>query len=146
MIQRIQSLLLLLAAVALLSLMVLPFATTEIAIQSSPILNDGVYNLKDNFALLGAFLLGGLLSLGAIFMYQNRQNQLKVARIAFIATLIGMILVVVFYFNDVSNQGSEEIKDGIGAYLPILAMILILVALRLIGKDEELVKSMDRLR
>ncbi len=146
MIQRIQSLLLLTAGALSLSLFGLPFATSAERVQSSSILNDGVYNLHDNIGILLAFLVGGALSLAAIFMFKNRTNQTLLARFAFIANLVGVILVVVFYLNDTQNQGAAVVSDGAGAYLPLASMILLLVAMRYIKKDDTLVRSMDRLR
>ena len=145
MIQRIQSVFLLLASACSFLLFQFPFATNE-TVQSSAILNDGVYNLHDNIAMLVLFALGGVLALGALVSFKNRKNQSLIARLAFVANLIGMILVVVLFFNDPAFQSESAPDDGIGAYLPTGAMVLIGLALYFINKDEKLVKSMDRLR
>ncbi|MEZ4980588.1 MAG: DUF4293 domain-containing protein [Saprospiraceae bacterium] len=146
MIQRIQSLFLLLAGGATLSLFGLPFASTPVAIQSSPLLNDSVFNLQDNIILLVLFILGGLLSIGAIFLFKNRPLQMKLARVSLIANLLGMAVVAFLYLNDASNQGDVEPSDGIGAYMPVVAMVFLFFAIRYIKKDESTVRSMDRLR
>jgi peptidoglycan/LPS O-acetylase OafA/YrhL len=146
MIQRIQSLFLLLAGAGSLSLFALPFATTQDSVASSPLLNDAVFNLSDNIILLILFVLGGALSLAAIFFFKNRKLQMRLARISFIANLLGMVVVAILYLNDAANQGEAEPTDGIGAYMPILSMALLFLAIRYIKKDDTLVKSMDRLR
>jgi peptidoglycan/LPS O-acetylase OafA/YrhL len=146
MIQRIQSLFLLLAGAGAFSLFALPFATTQDSVASSPLLNDAVFNLQDNVILLILFVLGGALSLGAIFLFKNRKLQMRLARISFIANLLGMVVVAFLYLNDAVNQANVDPKDGIGAYMPIISMILLFLAIRYIKKDDTLVKSMDRLR
>jgi len=40
----------------------------------------------------------------------------------------------------------QEVSFGLGAILPIISAILFLIANSFISKDENLVKSMDRLR
>jgi hypothetical protein len=146
MLQRIQTIFLVLAAACSLGLWAFPFATAVGDLQASTLLHDETYTLTDNPALMGAFSIGALLSVIAIFLFKNRFSQTRVAIFAFIANFIGMILVVVLFFNDTKNQGTATVNDGLGAYLPTLAMIFILVALRFIKKDENIVRSMDRLR
>ena len=57
-----------------------------------------------------------------------------------------MVLVAALYFNDLASQSSSTPDDGIGAYLPMGAMVMLLLAMRFIKKDDDLVRSMDRLR
>ena len=145
MLQRIQTLFLLLAAVCSGLIFLFPFATSE-SVQSSAILSDGVYDFNDNIAIPILFGLGALLSLGALVSFKNRKNQSLLGRIALIANLIGMILVAVFFLTDGVNMGTVEPEDGVGAYLPAGAMVLLGFALHFIKKDDKLVSSMDRLR
>ena len=147
MIQRIQTIFLALASAASFSLLGLPFARSS---QSAPgVFADQVYGIQDHVALLAAFLLGAALSLGAIFLYQNRQNQMKLVRVAYVVLMVGLILAVVLFFNESkTNQAmaAVEVEDGLGLYLPILALVLNVLALRAINKDERTVRSIDRLR
>ena len=145
MIQRIQTVFLLLASACSFLTFQFPFATDEV-MSDSAILSDGIYNLHDNIVLLIAFVVGGALALGSLVSFKNRKNQSLLARLAFVANLIGMILVAVFYFNDLAFQNNTTPNDGVGAYLPMGAMILLLFAMRFIKKDDDLVRSMDRLR
>ena len=67
MIQRIQTVFLLLASVATFSLYKLPFASagkTDI----TPFLSDGIFNVMDHPGFLGLFGLGGLLLVLAILI------------------------------------------------------------------------------
>jgi hypothetical protein len=146
MIQRIQSLLLLLAAGGSLSLLGLPFASSS-EVLSASVFADRKYAIFDQPALLALFILGGALALIAIFLFKNRTLQMRLTIFSFIANLIGIILAVVLYMQDpIANAEGVSVQDGIGLYPPIIALILLLVALRFIRKDDKLVRSMDRLR
>ena len=146
MLQRIQSIFLLLAGAASLALFGVPFAKTPQAVAGSTLFADGVYNVQDQIALMVLFAVAGALAIAGIFLFRNRTLQMRMAIFAFIANLIGVVFGVIFFMQNSSDVGEKPISDGIGAYLPIGAMILALLAYRFINKDEKLVRSMDRLR
>lgn len=107
---------------------------------------DAAYNVQDQIGLMVLFGLGGILALASIFLFRNRLLQMRISIFAFIANLIGVVLGVIFFMQNSSDVGDRTINDGIGLYLPVVAMILTLLAHRFINKDEKLVRSMDRLR
>jgi hypothetical protein len=144
MIQRIQSILLLLAAGASFGLFGLPFATGASA-EQSPLLSDGVFNLNDHIGLLIAFAGAGALALIAILLFKNRPLQMKIALVSLLFILAGIGFSAYLLFTQASEVMSS-LQLGIGAFLPILGIILIVLANRYIKKDEKLVRSMDRLR
>lgn len=146
MIQRIQSIYLVLAAAAAFALLKLPFAQSSENVQTSALFGDGFFNIQDHIALLIFFVLAGILSLAGIFLFKNRPLQLKVCRFAIIANVLGLVFSIIFYIQDAANLQTVEVDDGFGLYLPIGFIVLGLLALRAISKDENLVKSMDRLR
>lgn len=143
MIQRIQTLFLALAAACAFGLFGLPFATSS-AVSASTLFSDGVFNLQDHPAILGAFCLAGALTLISIFLFNNRKTQLLLGRFGIIANVIGIVLVIVFFMQDAGAP--DEPNDELGIYLPILFLVFAALAQRGIMKDEKLVKSMDRLR
>lgn len=146
MIQRIQSLFLLLAAGSAFSLFALNFASTNNAISQSAIFGDGLYNIQDNIALLILFCLAGGLAFVSIFLFKNRKTQLLLSRIAIVANVIGFILALILFFNDMGTLGEATPNDELGIGAPIAFLIFGILAMRFINKDEKLVKSMDRLR
>ena len=146
MIQRIQSIYLLLASAAGFGLLALPFATTPQTVETSALFADAIYNVNDNIALLVLFAVAGALALAAIFMFNNRKTQMKLAQIAIVANVVGLILAFILMLQDGANLGTVDPDDGVGAYLPFGFLLFGILALRAIGKDEKLVKSMDRLR
>ena len=148
MIQRIQSIFLLLAAACAFGLFALPFAeVAEPTVNTvSPIFEDGVFDIKDQIGTMILFCLAGALTFGSIFLFNNRGLQMRLSRFAIIANIIGLVLAIVMFFNNKDLIGTQSPEDGLGIYLPILFIVFALLALRFIGKDDKLVNSMDRLR
>lgn len=144
MIQRIQSLFLLLSSVAFWTEFAVPFATTEVA--SPGVLDDMVYNIHDSPVLLALTVIGGLVTLSAIFLFNNRPLQKRLSYLGIVmATLLPLVAFLLIY-NERTGDALGAVNDGLGIYPPIVAIIFALLAGRAIGKDDKLVKSMDRLR
>jgi hypothetical protein len=144
MIQRIQSIFLFLAAGAFGSLFAIPFAISDVA--TAGFLSDKVYSVTDHPVLLGLAILGTLLALFALFQYQNRKRQ---RRISILVIIMGILLPVAafFLFMGYAQQlPSEQVQDQAGLYVPLFAILFGGLANYFIGKDDKLVKSMDRLR
>lgn len=146
MIQRIQTVYLVLAAACGFGALALPLATTSQEIQNSELFADAVFNVQDNIGLLALFALAGLLSVIAIFLYNNRPVQMKLTRFALVADIVGLVLTIILFWRDLGNVESAEVGDGAGAYLPLGFILFAILALRGIKKDENLVRSADRLR
>ena len=147
MIQRIQSLFLLLAAVCAFGLYALPFASIPLVTSnSSQMFADGVYDIRDHVALLALFSIAGGLAFLSIFLFKNRKTQSMVARFAVIANVLGLVLAIILFVQESKRLGNVEPEDGMGIFLPILFIVFGVLALRFIRKDEDLVRSMERLR
>lgn len=144
MIQRIQTIFLVLAAGAFGALVPLPFATS--AVDTQGIFLDGRYSILDNVFLQVLTAAGILLVLVSIFMFKKRHAQLK---LGYLVTVIGILIIAVailFFTNQAPTIAEAEINEGAGLVMPVLAIIFALLANYFIRKDEHLVKSMDRLR
>jgi len=148
MIQRIQSIFLLLAAACAFALFALPFASVEVPETNvaSSIFADGVYDIQDHIGTIVLFCLAGGLAFISIFLFNNRKLQMTLSRFAIIFNIIGLVLAIILFYNEVQGMGEEMPDDRLGIFLPILFIVFTLLGLRFIGKDEKLVKSMDRLR
>lgn len=142
MIQRIQSIFLLLAAGASFSVLAFPFASKKGTVTSA-IFADQVYDVQDNIVLLVLFAIAGALAAISIFLYKNRTIQIRLAIIALLVNLAGIAFAVIYLLQQVNFA---SIAFSIGIFLPLLAVIFIWLAQRNIRKDEKLVRSMDRLR
>lgn len=146
MIQRIQSIFLLLAAVASFGLFKLPFASTNNVVANS-LFDDRIFNIQDHPALIGFLAGAGLLALIAIFLFNNRSLQLKISRVAIVANIVGIVFGV-FLFMQAGAAMPESVvpNDELGMWLPLISTIFAGLGIYFINKDEKLVKSMDRLR
>lgn len=146
MIQRIQSIFLLLGGGAFLSLLALPFATTAKPVATSTFFADSAYTIQDNIGLMVIFIGAGALAIIGIFMFNNRQLQMRLTIFSAIAAIIGIVLTVLFFLQNSNSVGNQPINDGLGVYLTPVGLVLIFLAYRFINKDDQTVKSMDRLR
>jgi predicted membrane protein len=145
MIQRIQSIFLLLASLAFFSLFALPLATSAKA--GVGFLADKVYNIMDHPALLALTIIGGVTALAAIFLFRNRGLQLRLT----ILTLVLSILLPVLAYLLVMTEGTSTTEQAVytesaGIFMPVVALVFSILAQRNIKKDDKLVRSMDRLR
>lgn len=135
MIQRIQTVYLALAFVAT---GVLPFVFPVWGIEGKP-----VY-FMENLAYTALFGLSTVLSLLAIFFYNKRQHQFVMGRLNIISNVILFGLLV--YRTLTLSGGASAPEKGIGLILPVVAIVFVALANKAIKRDEELVKSADRLR
>lgn len=147
MIQRIQTIFLLLGSISMLAVLFFPFTSLESGIQGAGILADGVYTAQEKPVLLGLFSLSSLLALIGVFLFRNRSLQMKMAIFSADAGFIGTVLAIFYLWED------EKVRDifaslrlGVGAIFPILGFAALLLAFWYIRKDEKLVRSADRLR
>lgn len=155
MIQRRQSILLLLAALSIFALYVFPLVhgvdvdgkALTISVTGVSQDQNGVAVHTETFLALSIVTaIIGLIPLYVIFKYKNRQAQ--------IAYCYSAMLVVIGYsfwlektVSSVTNGATIAIGNfGIGVLLSTISLIFLVGAIRGIRRDEKLVKSADRLR
>ena len=136
MIQRIQTLYLFLAAVISAGLIFVFHLWTN---------NESVKVFAlDEYLYLGLFLGSALLSLISIFSFKNRKSQFVMGRFNII---LNFILLGIFVYQSLNLSGEINVSEkGIGILLPIFSIVCLVLANKAIKKDEDLVKSVDRLR
>lgn len=137
MIQRIQTLYL-----------VLSFIITGVLTFVFPLWStvDGKeYLFMQNQLYVILFGLSTTLSLLSIISYKKRQHQFVIGRLNIILNLI-LLGLFVYHSLNLSGETPAVSEKGIGMFLPILAIVLLGFANKAIKKDEDLVKSVDRLR
>jgi len=137
MIQRIQTLYLVLVAVVI---GVLPFVFPLWQDESG---EHKIFFMQETTTML-LFTLSFTLAVISVFGYKKRQNQFVLNRLNII---LNLILLGLFVYRSLTLSGEDTTSEkGIGIFLPIVAVVLLVLANRAIKKDEELVKSVDRLR
>ncbi len=107
--------------------------------------NGSPYYFMQNQIYVVVLGLSTTLSLLSIVSYKKRQNQFVIGRLNIILNLILLGLFVYRSLN-VSGETLAVSEKGIGMFLPIVAIVLLVLANKAIKKDEDLVKSVDRLR
>jgi len=155
MLQRIQSIYLLLASLAIFALYLVPLVhNVTLDGKSADILVTGVFQVVNGqqahtevfVALTAVTAIIGIIPLIIIFLYKNRKQQ--------IALCYSAMLVIVGYSFWMAQTAKKVMGDikidthnfGIGLFLSSISMLLIIFALKAMQRDEKLVKSADRLR
>lgn len=136
MLQRIQTIYLLLAAI---------ISSVLIFVFKLYVATDGteVY-AQDNLYYLALFMGSTALSLISIFSYKNRKSQFVLGRLNII---LNFILLGLFVYHSLRLSGEIGISEkGIGMFIPVVSIVLLVLANKGIKRDEDLVKSVDRLR
>lgn len=103
------------------------------------------YLFMQNQLYVIIFGLSTTLSLLSIISYKKRQHQFVIGRLNIILNLI-LLGLFVYHSLNLSGETPAVSEKGIGMFLPILAIVLLGFANKAIKKDEDLVKSVDRLR
>jgi hypothetical protein len=104
--------------------------------------------VKSTIAIGMLAIAGAVIALYEIFQYKSRLNQMKLG--LFNTLIIAALLATSFYYAayvgadmvTADNNGAYEA----GFYMPMLALLLNALANRFIKRDEDLVRSVDRLR
>lgn len=135
MIQRPQTLYLLGAALINFAVFFTPLYSRSMA--------DPVQWIGWSFA--SSLTLVMIISIFAIFLYKNRQKQLSVVKLATYIQIIALATVGGIIFS-LGGFGAYLLWEAIGAMLLFIVLMLLWLSGRGIKKDEELVKSMDRIR
>jgi dipeptide/tripeptide permease len=141
MIQRLQSVWLLLAAAAAFCSLKFSFYSGNLIAQNQPKAFVSL-TAQSNLLLLILTAGVGIASLIAIFLYKNRKMQLRIV----LVTLLVSILNLGLYFAETQKFVPGEGKYDLTAVFAIFIPILLFFAIRGIRRDEKLVKSLDRLR
>ena len=149
MIQRIQSVYLLIVAILSVIVMSNPIGSFIAADNSileftnlSLIDQSGVEDYKP-WALFAILMISAIISLITIFLYRKRMLQIRL-------TLFNIILAIGYYVTLVTFvfmlKGESTFVPSWMVCIPFVGIVLDWLAIRAIGKDEMLVKAYERLR
>jgi len=136
MIQRIQSLFLVI--VAILTGILPFFFNLWIDV-------DGIEVFANNELLISiAFYASAVLAIWSMVQFKNRKSQFVINRLNMI---LNVFLLGFFVYRSLNLSGETSVSEkGIGMLIPVFSIIFLVLANRAIKKDEDLVKSVDRLR
>ena len=155
MIQRIQSVFLLLAFAASLACFFFPIASFW---GDMYVVKLGLLGVEEEFpydeewpntVLLPAVMgLVGFLSFITIFLYKRRHVQMRLIRFNMLLNIVYLALIFFYYVPEmevITVSNADYIHEA-GIYLSIVPLIFLVLALRFIRRDEKLVRAADRLR
>jgi hypothetical protein len=164
MIQRIQTLFLGMAAIALIVMAFYPVINiTEFTTVQSDTLETDYYSLMvtgfsdpsiDSAPHMNSFtfvpmailvLMMLVFIVYAISRFKLRLHQLKLVKISIFLNII-LVAGVFLNYPKLFIDSQVRMEIGPGAYFPLISLVLLVVANRYILKDEKLVRSADRLR
>jgi hypothetical protein len=143
MIQRVQSLLLLVVVVLSVLLMYLPLME-RMPVTAGPDTPGTAVFISKSVILQIINGATGILALVTIFLFKNRKFQLRLCSLSILITCI--LIALLFFMADTMGEPGERIHYLAGSYLPLLQLLFLFLSTRFIKKDEELVRSADRLR
>ena len=155
MLQRIQSIYLLLASLVIFALFLFPLVHNVYVngipsiIKVTGIFQDvnGIQAHIETFVtLIAATAVVAILPLILIFLYKNRKQQTLLCYV-YIFLMFGYSFWIAQSVKTVTGGAQLNTNNfGIGALLSSINIVLIILAAKAIQRDEKLVKSADRLR
>jgi hypothetical protein len=158
MIQRIQSVFLLIAVLAGILLFFFPLAgiysptaTYHFYIYEFRNMVPGEASVIGKSAVLPLVALNVLstaLAAYAITLYKKRITQIKMVRLSifFDVVLIALIFFVYGRIIEKNLNVTPDYPGEAGIYFPLIMLVFLILAQRFIIRDERLVRSIDRLR
>lgn len=158
MIQRIQSIFLLLVCIAMdftafSPLLIISLPSDVLDISISNLLNfnsfgilDGQEVLKHTWGVVTIAILSALLAFVNIFLYKKRKLQIKIGNLTTFLIVLYYITLGVYLYSFSVNDNISIINIQYGIVLPFIALIFNILAVYRIKKDEKLVRSMNRIR
>ena len=154
MLQRIQTIYILLFSILLFIASFLPFAIVTLGddfyslypATGWEISSGETYSDSKTFYYVG-YLVAVSFSVLMLVNYKNRKKQLRYGKICYLIVLLSLV----YMFNVVSQMTTEleaanAPQYSYSMYLLVASLPFMFLANRAIKKDEKLVKSLDRLR
>ena len=136
MLQRIQTIYMLISALSMVALYLwFPFVKD----------NAGIAVISREEPLVFGLIFSSIgLTIISILTFKKRQMQFVLNRLIIISNFV---LLGVFVYRSLTLSGETLVSEkGIGVLLPIISIVFLALANKAIKKDEDLVKSVDRLR
>ena len=131
MIQRIQSIYLLVAAISMILI------SFKVPVYT---LNEILFMAQDDTKMFILTIVGAILSLLGLFMFKNRKFQMKLIRLTvLIQMIIGVRIFMLF-------NKFEVVLNNTFLFLMAFNLIALIMAYRGVKKDDDLVRSVDRIR
>ena len=140
MIQRQQTLWLLLATGAAIFTFMFPFATGKELVEKTSMQRDVELIAGKDFFILILTIASVCISTVTIFLFKDRKLQIRLCALGIVIATAILVLYII------GMQKLLSATPALWAVLPLVVLASYIMAFRLIRKDEKLVKSLDKLR
>jgi uncharacterized membrane protein len=87
-----------------------------------------------------------ILSVYTIFQFKRRMYQVKLGKLNMLAHMVMLILSFLFIDGLKETYANNDFSYGLAIFMPVVSLLFILRANRSIIKDEGLVRAADRIR
>jgi hypothetical protein len=91
-------------------------------------------------------LVSALFSFFLIFLYKKLNRQYKLIRLNILLIIIYIGAVFFYYSDNIGSVVNSTAQFGVGAFLPLISLVFLVLAMRGINSDIKLLRSVDRLR
>ncbi len=98
---------------------------------------------KGDYIFSLAFFASALISFLTIMLFKKRGLQIS---LGWLNIILNVLLIGSFVYCLLTLPGEGNSEKGIWALVPLASIVLVSIANRLIKKDDDLVKSVDRFR
>lgn len=155
MIQRIQTVYLLLAAVLMAMTCVFPVAwlmQSDSSFYNINALGVQAYDMEaysldlGGIALMVATAIATIVPFAAIFGFNNRCRQMRWVVYAILLMIVQAALLAVNIYFLMESFPTLRLVPNIGAILPLCSIIFSILAHRAIKRDDDKIRSIDRIR
>lgn len=153
MIQRVQTIFLLLAFILQVIMFILPVSeftvkgNNNLIMYATGFVSEGfIIDKMYNTSVVLIFLsFTSLLTLATIFLYKRRPLQMRICIYNVILT-IGFQVVLIWFVHQIGTLINAAVTYKYPFIFPLVSAILLILAFRYIRKDEKLIRSLDRIR
>lgn len=156
MIQRVQSIYLLVITILMSFLLVMPYAYMELPGNQTLLFKASAINLlsqsdvvsiyKSTLPVIVMVLITGLFSFCIIFFYSRRTIQIRLTLLNLLLILILIALMVYYCIDTRSEFDGKRLSFKIAMTFPVICLVFGFLAIRGIRHDEMLVNSYNRIR
>jgi CDP-diglyceride synthetase len=108
--------------------------------------NEPLFRLYFLLPIISIALILIILPLLTIFSFRHLNRQLKMIRAMIFLTLIQVAAIFFFYVDRISKFVLASPEYGFGIFIPLIILVFSFLSLRSVQKDIKLLRSVDRLR
>ena len=149
MIQRKQSIWLVIASLIILLTLFIPYGVHMESLTESSTVAQTDLTAQTSILLLCLTIASSIFSFFTIFLYGNRKRQMK---LCLLSVLLALSVLAYQLYNTTQSAGNKIVVGILGSaiylgvLIPILSVFFIMMAYIGIKKDEKLIRDSDRLR